>query len=45
VKKLAVVAVPVAVLILAGCVSQSAYDQLQAENEQLKAQLAQQQTQ
>jgi chemotaxis protein MotB len=45
VKRWTIAAVPLAALILAGCVSQSAYDQLQAENEQLKAQLAQSQAQ
>ena len=39
----AVSVIPVTVLMLAGCVSQSDYDQLQAENQQLKSQLAQSQ--
>jgi chemotaxis protein MotB len=39
------VAVPVAVLLLSGCVSQSAYDELQAQNQQLQAQNQQLQAQ
>src|SRR5215467_3775245 len=39
----AATAVPLAALILSGCVSQSAYDQLQQQNQQLQAQLAQSQ--
>jgi chemotaxis protein MotB len=45
IKRLTIAAVPLATLLSAGCVSQSTYDQLQAENEQLKAQLAQSQAQ
>jgi hypothetical protein len=33
--------VPLTALMLGACVSQSAYDQLQAQNQQLQAQLAQ----
>jgi chemotaxis protein MotB len=36
-------AVPLTALLLGACVSQSAYDQLQAQNQQLQAQLAQSQ--
>jgi chemotaxis protein MotB len=39
--KAAVRTLPIAGLLLAGCVSQSSYDQLQAQNQQLQAQLSQ----
>jgi chemotaxis protein MotB len=41
----AATAVPLAALILSGCVSQSAYDQLQQQNRQLQAQVQQLQAQ
>ena len=40
-----VVAVPLAALLLSACVSQSAYDDLQAQNQQLQAQNQQLQAQ
>ena len=39
----AAIAVPLAALILSGCVSRQEYDAVVAENQQLKAQLAQSQ--
>src|ERR1700739_4401087 len=39
----AAIAVPLSVLLLSGCVSQQQYDAVVAENNQLKAQLAQSQ--